>query len=59
MYCCIEKEENKVFMVAFANTIANPWAMMIHPHNALPADRAVVNSFFLYNIAFKAEPNLA
>lgn len=40
-------------MIVFANTVANPWTMMIHSNDAFFAYGTMMDSFLLYNIAFK------
>lgn len=54
MYCRIQEEQDEVFVVEFAHTVAHPWAMMVHTDYALFAYRAVVDSLLLYYVAFEA-----
>lgn len=57
MYSGVEEEENEKFMVEFAHTVANPGAVVVHPHDAKVANRAMVHSLLLYDIALKAVTN--
>ena len=45
-------------MIPLPNTISNPGAMMIHSDDAFSTNRAMMHSFFLHNIAFKAKTDL-
>lgn len=44
-------------MVELAHAVAHPGTVMIHPQDALPADAAVVHSWFLYEVALGTIPN--
>jgi hypothetical protein len=41
-------------VIVLTYTIANPWAMMVHPNDTLLANRAMMYSLFFDNIAFEA-----
>lgn len=44
-------------MIHFTHTISHPRTMMIHSHNALLTNSAVMHSTFLDQIAFEAVSN--
>lgn len=41
-------------MIKLANTVANPWAMMIHPDDAPLADGAMMHSLLFNYITLEA-----
>jgi hypothetical protein len=40
----VQEEIPEVFMVVCSNTIANPWAVMVHSHDTLVTNRTVVGA---------------
>lgn len=53
-YCSVEQKQYEEFVVEFANTVSNPWAMMIHSYYTSFADRTMMHSFLFDHITFKA-----
>lgn len=47
----VPQEETEELMVQKPDTVAYPGTMVVHPHDALVADAAVVRSRWLYNLA--------
>jgi hypothetical protein len=53
-YCGVEEEENKIFVVEFADAVAHPGTVMVHALDAFFTDFAVMKTGLFYEIAFKA-----
>lgn len=50
----IEQEEQEIFVIAQANAIARPWAVVVHSQYALLASRTVVGPWGPDDLALRA-----
>ena len=48
----MEEEHEEVFVIVHADAIADPWAMMVHSHDATRAHGAMVCPGRPYRLAF-------
>ncbi len=51
MYCGVEEEENEIFVIIPADTVAHPGTVVIHPYNTGITYFAVVNPRMLDQLA--------
>ena len=50
----VNQEQQEVFLIIVADTIVNPWTMVIHSCNAPFTNAAMVASWWLQRITFPA-----
>lgn len=58
MYSCIEEEQEEIFVIHPAHTVAHPWTMVVHADDAAAADGAMVDTLLLHHVTFEAVTHL-
>lgn len=48
----IKQKQEEMFLIIKANTVIDPWAMMVHPCNTITTYRAVMTKWHFNCIAF-------
>ena len=48
----MEEKHEEVFVIVHADAVTDPWAMMVHSHDATRAHGAMVCSWWPYRLAF-------
>lgn len=57
-YCHVQSEKVKCSVIPQTHAVIDPWAMVIHFRHALAAVRAMVGSYWLPAVTFKARKTI-